>query len=179
MAAHAVTGHPRFGPPPAVTGTISSPSDDGLPPLPLCLQLCPVVTLSADIRPRGVRAVIGPKTAVLPFESFEHFVAIIAGCPDPDNVNLDFIEHCSASSESCRLRASIGRMRDRFEEAFAGEPDAAAARNVVVTIDREKTYILHPGLRVRLLRSAAAISSSVVRREILARLLAMFPPEGQ
>ena len=143
-----------------------------LPTLPVCLRDDPVVVISNDPRPRGMRVRIGPKQIVLPPDSFEHFLSILAGHPDPDNTELDFIRHDSATSESCRLRASIGRMRDHFERAFAGEPDAAAARNVIVTIEREKTYVLHAELEVRVDPSAERIASMTVRREVLAAFLA-------
>lgn len=168
----------RSGQPPATAGLVGLTPHDAAPSLPRCLQLRPVVALSDDLRPRGVRFALGPKQVVLPSESFEHFVSILAGHPDPDNMAFDYICHDSATSEACRLRASVGRMRDRFEEAFADETDASLARAIVVTLDRDKAYVLHPALRVQLLPSVKAIPTAVLRREILDKLLAKFPPEN-
>lgn len=145
-----------------------------LPTLPDPLRDDPVIVISNDPRPRGMRIRVGPKQVVLPPDSFEHFLSILAGHPDPDNTELDFIRHDSATSESCRLRASVGRMRDHFERAFAAEPDAAAARNVIVTIEREKTYVLHPELEVRIDPTVERIDPMAVRREVLAALFAKY-----
>jgi len=121
-----------------------------------------------------MRLVIGPKPFVIPDEAFELFLSISAGCPDPDNTESDFITHDSASCESCRLRAAVGRLRRRFEQAFVEETDGELARNIIVTVEREKTYVLHPLLTVRLCDSVAKIDPMTVRPNILAKLLKRF-----
>lgn len=145
--------------------------------LPECLSRAPVVRFSNDPRPAGLRFSLGPKRVTLPDAAFEHFLAIVAGCPDPDRCDSDFIRHNSASNEACILRASVHRLRKYLRVQFREEPDGHNAGNVICTVVRGKTYRLHPELCVQLDPSVALIDPMTVRREILDKLLAKFPPE--
>lgn len=160
--------------PPNVAGAASDDPDDGAG-LPRSLLADPVVRLSGDLRPRGIRVRLGPVPVVFPPDAFELFAAILAGRPDPDDLEHDYITHDSASPDGCRLRAGVGRLRDRFVAAFAGQPDAGLARNVIRTVWLEKTYVLDPRLTVCADPSVGRLAGHV-RPAILDLLLATFPP---
>lgn len=145
--------------------------------LPACFLSRPVIEIGNDPRPGGMRFRLGSKQVTLPDASFEHFLAIIAGCPDPDRCDSDFIRHNSASNEACILRASVHRLRKYLRAQFREEPDGHSAGNVICTVVRGKTYRLHPELRVQLDPSVALIDPMTVRREILDKLQAKFPPD--
>ena len=155
----------------------SAPLDPSELPLPTSLLSQPVIVISNDPRPGGMRLRFGPRQSVLTYSGFEHFAAILIGCPDPENLDSDFIRHDSASCEACNLRASVHRVRNCIEAAFGEDPDGNLARNVVRTIKRGKSYMRHHLLHVQLAASAKQISPQVLRPEILARLLDMHPLE--
>ncbi|MBY0460830.1 MAG: hypothetical protein K2V38_26220 [Gemmataceae bacterium] len=112
----------------------------------------------------------------LPFGGFEHFVSILVGCPDPDDLRYDFVLYASGTNEADAIRSSVRRLRVRFMKSFRDEQDGELARNIIYNPVREKTYRVHPGLWVRTDPSVQEIDQDIVRSSILAKLLERFPP---